>query len=146
MRPLLEYAVPVWDPHLVKDIHALESVQQFATKVCTKTWRDVSYSERLCILNLPTLQVRRMLQKLCLLDKIIHGNVFVPNCPVKFRHNQYSTRSGSYNIQVPFARTAGFYNSFFCHSTRLWNTLPVEVVSCSSLSSFKKACNSLLTL
>ena len=84
VRPLLEYAVPVWDSHLVKDIHALESVQQFATKVCTKTWRDVSYSERL-----PTLQVRRMLLKLCLLYKIIHGNAFMPNCPVKFRHNQY---------------------------------------------------------
>jgi len=146
VRPLLEYAVPVWDPHLVKDIHALESVQRFATKVCTKTWRDVSYSERLCILNLPTLQVRRMLLKLCLLYKIVHGNTFMPNCPVKFRHNQYSTRSGSNNIKVPFARTAGFYNTFFCYSTRLWNTLPVEVVSCSSLSSFKKACNSLLTL
>ena len=27
VRPLLEYAEPVWDPHLVKDIHALESLQ-----------------------------------------------------------------------------------------------------------------------
>ena len=31
VRPLLEYAVPVWDPHLVKDTRALESVQRFAT-------------------------------------------------------------------------------------------------------------------
>ena len=31
--PLLEYAIPVWDTHLVKDIYSLESVQQFATKV-----------------------------------------------------------------------------------------------------------------
>ena len=56
MRPLLEYAVPVWDPHLVKDISALESVQRFATKVCTKAWEDVDYDERLCMLNLPTLK------------------------------------------------------------------------------------------
>ena len=46
------YAVPVWDPHLVKDIAALESVQRFATKVSTKAWEDVDYDEWL---NLPTL-------------------------------------------------------------------------------------------
>jgi len=38
---LLEYAVPVWDPHLVKDIEAIEAVQRFATKVCTKAWLGV---------------------------------------------------------------------------------------------------------
>ena len=43
-----------------------------ATKVCATTWSDVSYSEHLCILNLPTLptlQDRCMLLKLCLLYK-----------------------------------------------------------------------------
>ena len=58
MRSLLEYAVPVWDPHLVKDIAALESVQRFATKVSTTAWEDVDYDEWL---NLPTLKVRTVL-------------------------------------------------------------------------------------
>jgi len=39
VRPLLEYAVPVWDPHLVKDIEAIESMQRFTTKVCMKAGR-----------------------------------------------------------------------------------------------------------
>ena len=30
----LEYASQVWDPHLIKDIHALESLQKFALRVC----------------------------------------------------------------------------------------------------------------
>ena len=55
----MEYAVPVWDPHFVKDIEALESVQKFAAKMCTKTWQNSSYSEQLHALNLTTLKERR---------------------------------------------------------------------------------------
>jgi len=73
VRPLLEYAVSVWDPHLVKDIATLESVQRFATKVCTKGWEDVDYDERLCMLNLPTLKARRHSLRLCFLYKLLNG-------------------------------------------------------------------------
>ena len=65
VRPHLEYAIPVWDPHLSKDIEALESVR-FASKVCTK-WRDVSYEDRLQMMNIDTLQSRRLQLKLCYL-------------------------------------------------------------------------------
>ena len=36
VRPHLEYTIPVWDPYLSKDIEAIESVQRFASQVCTK--------------------------------------------------------------------------------------------------------------
>ena len=74
VRPHLEYATPVWDPHLSKDINALESVQRFASKVCTKKWRDVSYDERLKLLNIDALQSRRSQLKLYYLYKIINGH------------------------------------------------------------------------
>ena len=35
VRPHLEYACPVWAPHLTKDIQAVESVQAFACKMAT---------------------------------------------------------------------------------------------------------------
>ena len=73
VRPLLEYAVPVWDPHLVKDIAALESVQRFDTKVCTKAWEDVDYDEWLCMLNLLTLKARRHSLKFYVLYKLLNG-------------------------------------------------------------------------
>ena len=28
VRPILEYALPVWSPHLAKDIHEIEKVQK----------------------------------------------------------------------------------------------------------------------
>jgi len=64
VRPHLEYAVPVWDPHLTKDINALEAVQRFACRVCIKSW-DMSYSDMLQTMNIPRLSERRRLLKMC---------------------------------------------------------------------------------
>ena len=55
VRPHLEYAIPIWDPHLSKDIEAIESVQRFASKVCTKQWCGVNYQDRLKLMNVETL-------------------------------------------------------------------------------------------
>jgi hypothetical protein len=33
VRPILEYACPVWDPHLVKDIKMVEAVQRRASRI-----------------------------------------------------------------------------------------------------------------
>ncbi len=38
VRPHLDYAAPVWDPHLQKDINSLESAQNVALKMCFKQW------------------------------------------------------------------------------------------------------------
>ena len=79
----LEYAAPVWDPHLTKDTNKLESVQKFALKMCLKQW-DLGYQDLLDLSQLPTLENRRLYLKLCTFYKIIHGyfyfppNVFVP--------------------------------------------------------------------
>ena len=54
VRPHLEYAAPVWDPHLIKHniIELLEKVQKFTLKVCTKSWNS-TYSSLLSQTNLP---------------------------------------------------------------------------------------------
>ena len=57
IRPHLKYTVLVWDPHLYKDIYALESVQRFTTQICTKSW-NTSYQDRLNKLHLLTLNMR----------------------------------------------------------------------------------------
>ena len=64
VRPHLEYASQVWNPHLIKDIDQLESIQKFALKVCLKQW-DSSYFNLLQSTNLPTLSNRRKYLGLC---------------------------------------------------------------------------------
>ena len=68
IRPHLEYAVPVWAPHLAKDIDKLEKVQKFGLKICLKSW-DNDYYDLLELADLPTLENRRMylIKALCII-------------------------------------------------------------------------------
>ena len=59
IRPHLEYAATVWSPYIKKDIKTLERVQRRATKLMPRI-RNWSYSERLSILGLTTLEDRRI--------------------------------------------------------------------------------------
>ena len=66
VRPHLEYAAPVWDPHLLKDIKSVENVQKYGLKMCLKRW-DLGYQELLHLAQIPTLENRRIDLKLCTL-------------------------------------------------------------------------------
>ena len=60
MRPIVEYAAPVWCPYLVKDVLALETVQRRASRLGLGQKRgEMEYEERIKILNWPTLEKRR---------------------------------------------------------------------------------------
>ena len=61
--PILDYNSLVWDPHLLKEIRQLDSVQTFACRMATKNW-SASDSELQSICHLPPLKTRRMYFKL----------------------------------------------------------------------------------
>ena len=140
IRPHLEYAVPVWDSHLGKDIDALESVQRFATKICTKCW-SMHYQVRLDRLHLDTLRGRRLYIKQCHLYKLLHGLSIFPNCPITSSHSQpYHTRfKHNLSLHVPSTHTNAYHYSFFCDAPRTWNLLPHSVTSLPSLNQFKRS-------
>ena len=79
VRPHLEYACHVWAPHTSKDVNALESVQKFACKMASHTWKDHSYEELLTLTDLSTLERRRLELKLCHLFKIVHKLAYFPD-------------------------------------------------------------------
>ena len=72
VQPHLEFAAPVWDPHMKKDQDLLESTQKFASKMITKNW-DKGYDKLLYMKNLPSLADRRLYLKPCSLHKIEHN-------------------------------------------------------------------------
>lgn len=64
IRPNLEYASIVWDPHLIKGHKVLENVQKFACRVCTKNWHT-DYQSLLDGLYIPSMEARRKVMILC---------------------------------------------------------------------------------
>ena len=56
IRPHLEYGAQVWHPHLVKHTNAIENVQKFALRICSRKW-NYSYRELLDLFQLPTLEI-----------------------------------------------------------------------------------------
>ena len=74
VRPILEYACPVWSPHLVKDILAIEKVQRRASRIALgKKPREMPYEERCKLLNWNSLQHRREYLSLVECYKTVFG-------------------------------------------------------------------------
>ena len=61
MRPVLEYAAPVWNPYLAKNVLMLEKVQRRAFRLALgKKREEMEYEDRLRKLKWPTLETRRL--------------------------------------------------------------------------------------
>ena len=137
IRPCLEYACEVWNPHILKDVEKLENVQKFALRLCVKQW-DLDYTSLLFICDLPTLAARQQYFSLCTMYKIVNNlmdfpsDVFIPR--VTSRH---STSNRLY-LQ-PFSRTNSYLFSFVPNTCSDWNKLPLCLKSTESLALFKSS-------
>ena len=138
IRPHLEYAFPVWAPHLTKDIQALESVQAFACKMATHNWK-ANYQELQSLIDILTLERGRLDLKLGHLFKIVHNLCFFPQGVFELREQTpllSITRSAhSLSLVHPFARTNSYLYSFVPNTVSHWNCLPQELVNAPSFKS-----------
>ena len=135
VRPHLEYAAEVWDPHLHKNIELIENVQKQALKMCTKQW-DLGYQALLEQTHLQDMGNRRMHLKLCTLFKIVHGLLYFPNDLVVNHHSRYSPHTLPL-LHCPYARTTALQKSFLPSSISVWNHLPPEALHANSIHRFK---------
>ena len=138
VRSQLEYACPVWDPHHTTAVAALEKVQKFALRLCTKNWSHSNYSSLLEQCNLPTLETRRLYLRLCYLYQIINGSFTFPNAALVRRALPPGLRNaGSIQFVRPFCNKNAYRFSYFLHTIAKWKALPKKVQSSDSLQSFK---------
>ena len=75
--PVVDYACVVWDPHLKRDQYLLESVQTFALRMASRSWR-VNAEELNSQFQLPTLTSRRSYFKLLMTFKFLNDLLYCP--------------------------------------------------------------------
>jgi hypothetical protein len=149
VRPVLEYGSPIFSPFLKRDIQCVERVQKFFTRqLCKKAgicYRD--YPHRLRILNLPSLEHRRLILDLCFMYNLYFGHLHLSFESFFVKKNfAYPTRNQfRNNCQIEpriCATTKTIEGLFFFRISRTWNSLPNYVVQSPSLAIFRKRLHS----
>ena len=128
-------------PTLRCDVKKVEQVQaKFTRLLCRKlNIKYKSYKERLLILNLESLEARRIKTDLTIIYKIVHNLVDLEfDNYFEFYQSNYSLRRHSLTLknQIPpksFARK----NFFSIRNVSIWNSLPATIVESKSLTAFK---------
>ena len=141
VRPHLEFASPVWNPWLVKDIRLLERVQEkFVRNV--QGLRATEYRDRLVELGILSLEDRRLYLDLIETFKIIKGfnNVKCDEYFTLIRDSaRPTTRSNDcqWNI-IPLRCNSDIRRHFFINRVAVhWNNLPIEMKELTRLVQFK---------
>ena len=137
VRPILEYASPGWDPHLVKDCDQIEKVQRTAAHWVTSDYSLLSnVTAILSNLNWPTLALRRKISKLQTFYKAVHNLTALP-IPDYFLHVSSFTRNyHSLHYIIPHTNSNSYKFSFFPSTIRAWNNLPTSLITTDSLQYF----------
>jgi hypothetical protein len=137
VRPKLEYASPLWSPHLVKNIIQLESVQRTITSKI-RGLEHLNYWERLNHLKLSSMQRRRERYQIIHIWKISQG--IIPNdLGLQFYHTSrfgLKCKRPRLNMRQRHISSVKFH-SFTSNGPALFNCLPVNVKVSKNLNIFK---------
>ena len=143
VRPIIEYNSTIWNPTLISETRAIEKIQRKFTKyLCKKL--NIGYSDyfnRLHILNLETLEERRIKTDLINLYKILNDLVEIDFKDLfKFSSHirPYNFRGHSKKLlPSKFSGTTIRHNFFLNRTIPTWNNLPEEIINTRDINDFK---------
>ena len=136
IRPLLEYASPVWNTGYIQDVKKLEAIQRLWTRN-TRGLENKEYGERLQSLDLFSVKGRLLRADLIKCWKIFHGASAIQPADLWVTNNESRTRGHRYKIKVTRNQVDARARFFSCRIVQDWNSLPDGVVGSNSLSEFK---------
>ena len=136
IRPIIEFASPVWATYFIEDLRALESVQRRWTKEVDGL-RDSPYDTRLRELDLYSIKGRLLRSDMILCWKIFNSFTSISPNDLFTVDNRPGLRGYRYKIQHRFAYTEARKRFFSVRCAKSWNSLPDAVVSATSIGAFK---------
>ena len=147
VRPKLEYASSVWDPHLSKDIQAIERVQRIAARWLKSNYNwDNSVTSMLSELQWPALNIRRHISRLTILYQGLHNliSLEIPTYITTTTTTHLTRFQHPFHFNIPTARSNHYHNSYFLKTLRDWNLLPIPAIEASTLNCFTNQLRKLL--
>lgn len=142
IRPLLEYASPIFcDQNLCNDMK-LENIQYQAALVCSGALFNTNRDRLLSELGWAPLKTRREVSRACIVYKALNNlcpeyltNIYVPSIPQNNQPYRFRTRPNLINIRC---RTERLRRSFVPSSIRSWNSIHESTTGVRSFRRFKK--------
>lgn len=134
--PIFDYCSPIWTPHLITDINALQKAQNRITKLVPKL-QKLPAPSRLKSLGIQPVKIRHKINNLCLLHKFFYNGLdlnfneyFVPQTVSR-------TRGHPLKLCKPRALTTTRLNNFSNSVINDWNSLPSNIVIQTNYSKFR---------
>ena len=149
VRPHVEYCSSVWDPHTNRNIQKIEAIQRRAARFITNNYsRESSVSAMLKEIQLPSLQDRRLNQRIIMMHKIVHNHVDLNlEDYLKFSTRDPKAVATRYHnpltLRIPFSRTNIYHKSFFPNTAKDWNSLAYSQTSITSPTKFRRTLNAM---
>ena len=149
VRPILEYATTCWSPYLAKDIKLIESVQRkFTRRIPAISHLNLPYLDRLNVLNLERLDLRRLKTDLVMVYRLFNDHVDIDVSKILTPHHQaYASYKGIQIASTKLRLTKSpvkhlcRQNYFGLRVVNPWNLLPEQVRLAKNISVFKKCIN-----
>ena len=140
VRPKLEYASPIWNPHKISQISRLERIQHYAARfVANYHRRTTSPTTLVLTLNWQTLERRRIIKKAMTFYTILNNIIKIspPSGLLTRSHNRH-------HYIVPRSRLNTVVYSFYPRAIRIWNKIiPKEITEITKPESFQAAISKL---
>ena len=126
IRPILEYASPAWNPHLIKDVSQLESTQ----RRCLRLSKEA--------ISLPSLTYRRLFADLCEVYKYTHDKYKNGLTDMFCFSTNPQLKGHSLKFYKARCETALRQHFFSERVVNEWNSLTEDVVTAPTLDCFKE--------